>query len=359
MNEERLYWLGFSAFPGIGPLRFKLLLDYFGSAKAIWQAPKAELLKIGLGEILSEKFDQFRREFGLSRYAKKVEDLDVDILTIKDKEYPPLLKEIPDAPFLLYVKGMRDSEVFSPTIAMVGTRRATNYGKEATRRFVEGLVAAGITIVSGLALGIDGVAHQATIEAGGKTIAVLGCGVDCCNPRSNQWLYDRIVKDSGMVVSEFPLSRQASKGLFPARNRIISGLSLGVIVIEGAHDSGSLITARYAAEQGREVFAVPGPITSPFSRATSKLIKSGATLVESAEDVLEALNLKKEKIKSKVVKGETDSENAVLSLLYNEDLHLDEIIRKLGWQADKVSSVLSVLEIKGLVRNEAGVYSLK
>lgn len=291
--EEKKYWLGFSAFPGIGPLRFKLLYDYFGSAKEAWQAPENELLKIGLGEKLSAKFSQFKNLFSLDKYIELIQKKRVEVLTWDDTNYPKLLKEIPDAPFLLYVRG--DASVLndmSPRIGVVGTRRITSYGREVTQKLTSELVNHGFTIVSGLAYGVDAVAAQTAIDCGGQTIAVLGCGVDIIHPVSNTSIYWKIVKEYGCIVSEFPMGRFAEKGLFPARNRIISGLSLGVLVTEGAADSGSLITARFAAEQGREVFAVPGPITSELSQGPTKLLKAGAKLVTNVEDILEELNIR-------------------------------------------------------------------
>lgn len=389
---ERLYYLGFSAFPGIGPLRFKLLRDYFGSAKAAWNASTDKLIEIGLGPVLAHKFATFKREFSLAGYARRVQELGVMVLTLQDEKYPRLLREIPDAPFLLYIKGKKpalsrhpelvsgSSEVakvmlnpsadghdkrqpwdINRSVAVVGTRRITSYGREITKQLVHELVASDITIVSGLAFGVDAVAHETAIESGGHTIAVLGCGVDCCNPGANQYIYDQIIRGSGVIVSEFPLSQRASKGLFPARNRIISGLSLGTVVTEGAEDSGALITARFAAEQGREVFAVPGPITSAYSQAPFRLLRDGAKLVTSASDILEELHLTHHLMTKPAMRkrAETDEEEQVLSLLEKEPLAIDAIIRHLSWETAQVAGILSMLEIKGNIKNEGGVYSIK
>ncbi len=289
MNDDLPYFVAFSAFPGIGPVRFRLLYDYFGSAKAAWQAPSHEFQKTGLGEKLTASFDHFRKTFELEKYLQKLDDLHAHCLSLNDSRYPKLLREISDAPFLLYVKGRGPKINLDKTIAVVGTRKTTAYGKEVTRRLVTDLVDKGFTIVSGMANGVDTVAHQATLDAGGKTIAVLGCGIDIVAPRSNARLYHAIADRGGAIVSEMPPGLRPDKGLFVARNRIISGLSLGTLVIEGADDSGALITARNAAEQGREVFAVPGPITSIYSRATARLLKNGAKLVESVDDIMEEL----------------------------------------------------------------------
>lgn len=356
--NERYYWLAFSAFPGIGPVRFKLLLDWFSSAKKAWQASRKDLLKINLGEKLTEKFDQFRRNFSVEGYAKKLKEKEVNFLILTDEKYPKLLREISDPPFVLYIKGKRvkgegDKWDISKSIAVVGTRKITNYGREVTRLLVAQLVNAGLTIISGLAIGVDGAAHEAAIEANGRTIAVLGCGVDCCNPRTNQWLYNKIIQGNGAVLSEMPLSHFALPGLFPARNRIISGLSLGVLVIEGAGDSGALITARNAAEQGREVFAVPGPITSAYSTAPAELIKKGAKLVTNAGDILEELNIKLKVESAKLKVRGTPEEEKILEIL-EEELHFDEVVRKSGMETSRVGSLLSLMEIKGMVRSLGG-----
>jgi len=216
-------------------------------------------------------------------------DEKVTVLAIDNPKYPRLLKEIPDPPKVLYVRGKGSKINLEKTIAVVGTRHVTAYGIEITKKIVKGLVLKGFTIVSGLAFGVDTIAHQTAIDAGGKTIAVLGCGIDIIAPLRNTDLYWQIIKGHGAIVSEIPLGVRPDKKVFVTRNRIISGLSLGVVVTEGARTSGSLITARYAGEQGREVFAVPGPVTSEFSGAASFLLKNGAKLVESASDVLEEL----------------------------------------------------------------------
>jgi DNA processing protein len=213
----------------------------------------------------------------------------VGILRLSDAKYPRLLKEIPDPPAMLYVRGVGTKINLEKTIAVVGTRHVTPYGRRVTKEIVTDLVKRGFTIVSGLAYGVDAIAHTAAIDAGGKTIAVLGCGIDIIAPAVNTDLYWQIARGHGAVVSEIPPGVVTDKKRFVTRNRIISGLSLGVVVIEGARRSGTLITARYAGEQGREVFAVPGPITSKYSGAASYLLKNGAKLVESADDIIEEL----------------------------------------------------------------------
>ncbi len=365
MDDETKCSVAFSIFPGIGPIRYKHLVGYFGSAREAWKAPVGELKKIHLGDKLSDDFDHFRKTYDLDKYIGMLHEQRVSVLTMTNPKYPALLKQISDAPFILYVKGKKTDEPIdlARTIAVVGTRKITNYGKEVTQNIVQGLVAYGFTIVSGLAYGVDAVAHQSAIDSGGKTIAVLGCGIDIIAPPCNARLYNEIAGGSGAIVSEMPLGLRPNKGLFPARNRIISGLSLGVVVTEGADDSGALITARNAAEQGREVFAVPGPITSLLSRGPSRLLKSGATLVESAEDVLEGLGLDRGSLRRKEAKkqytGDTKEEKKLLELLGDSHMHIDELVRGSGLTIQAVGATLTVLEMKGIVKDTGDkVYTL-
>jgi len=301
-EEEKKYWLAISAFEeGIGPARFKLLLGNFGTAKAIWEAPPEELAKTGLGEKIAAKFAQFRQSFKPDNFLSELQKKEIGTITLLEPEYPALLKEIVDAPPVLYFKG-KLADFSLPAIAVVGTRKSTAYGRQVCEMLTSDLALAGLTIISGMARGIDAVAHQTALAVSGKTVAVLGEGVDVVYPPENRELYEEIIK-SGVVVSEMPPGRRPSRGTFPARNRLISGLSLGVLVVEGAEDSGALITAACALEQKREVFAVPGPITSPLSAGPTKLLKNGARLVYRAEDILQTLNLnlkfKKQKLNFK------------------------------------------------------------
>ena len=356
MNGDLPYFLGFSAFPGIGPARFHLLYTYFGTAKAAWEAPLATLKKIKLGDKLSEAFDAFRKKTNLDDKLRELEKHHIAVLAINDPKYPKLLKEIPDAPFLLYVRGKRGNEQIhlDQTIAVVGTRNVSRYGVEVTQKIVTDLVSVGCTIVSGMAYGVDAIAHKSALDAGGQTIAVLGCGVDVIAPPTNTKLYWEIVDSGrGAIISEMPPGLRPDVGLFPARNRIISGLSRGVVVTEGAEDSGALITASRAAEQGREVFAVPGPITSPYSRAPAKLIKNGAKLVETAQDILDELGIHPTSVLQGAShhKGATKVEQQIIDLLQKDRQHVDDIVRDSGLTAAQVASILTVLEIRGVVKD--------
>ncbi|MBI5449113.1 DNA-protecting protein DprA [Candidatus Gottesmanbacteria bacterium] len=365
MDEEKKYWVAFSVFPGIGPVRFRLIRDYFGSAKKAWYAPVNTLRNIKLPEKLVVDFVNFRKKFDADRYLKQLEKLRVSVLTIDEPKYPSLLKEIPDAPFLLYIKGLHNDQPIrlDRTIGVVGTRQITRYGEDVTRRLVEGLVAYGFTIVSGMAYGVDAVAHQTAIDCGGKTIAVLGCGIDIVAPPSNAGLYAAIAEEGhGAIVSEMPLGLKPNKGLFPARNRIISGLSLGVVVTEGADDSGALITARNAGEQGREIFAVPGPITSWLSRGPFKLLKNGAKLVESVDDIVEELGMEKRQrvipkygtstaSSRELPKDATLEEQKILVLLNDQPMHIDDIMRATGLTASVVAATITLLEMRKSIRD--------
>lgn len=381
--DERKYWLGFSMFSGIGPVTFKKLYSHFGSAKAVWHADVNDILKLNLGEKLVTKFDQFRNGFSITDYTRLLLVKKISFVTQIDKEYPELLKQIKNPPIVLYVRGnldlfysstkrsawrssstdsSRQARTINPIIAVVGTRRISEYGKEVTQQFTQELVEHGFTIVSGLAFGVDAIAHETTIENNGKTIAVLGCGIECCTPAENQSLYNSIVRTGGAVISELPLSHPPTKGSFPSRNRIIAGLSLGVVVTEGAEDSGALITADYAYKFNRKVFAVPGPITSDLSKGPYKLIAKGAKLVTSAQDIVSELGINKsiKGIKSiKSIKGGTKEEEKILELLQGEPLYFDQLVKQTGIHSAKLGSILSMMEIKGMIKNQkSGTFSI-
>ncbi|MEK7571906.1 MAG: DNA-processing protein DprA [Patescibacteria group bacterium] len=361
--DEKLCWLAFSVFPGVGPGRFAKLLAFFGNAQAAWEASHDDLLASGLGEKLALQLVDFRKSFDLDGYMQQLTNAHVFYVTLEDPEYPELLKQIPNPPFVLYGKGNREilKRVQDDTyIAIVGTRKITQYGRQVTELLTGELAKAGYVIVSGLALGVDAVAHETTLVNGGKTIAVLGCGVDCCTPHENQSLYNRILEKNGLIVSEYPLSNPPSKGSFLSRNRIIAGLSQGVLVTEGAADSGSLKTAADGFAYGRKVFAVPGPITSSLSEGPSVLIKKGATLITNAQEVLSLFGSEgSSRRRSKRVKGETPEEQQIIDALVHESLSFDQLIKQTQVVSSVMGSLLSVMEIKGVIlRSENGLFSL-
>src|SRR5260221_13488329 len=291
--DELAYWIAFSRVLGIGPVRFKQLLDFFhGDAAAAWHASSKELAQAGLDQKVIEGFLEQRSRIIPEQELEKLERLRIHVITWKDQAYPTLLKEIDHTPPVLYIAGTL-SEADRFALAVVGTRKASVYGRQVTERFATELAKGEVTVVSGLALGIDTIAHTAALDAGGRTVAVMGNGLDLIYPSSNHNLARRIVESGqGALVTEFPLGVKPDGKNFPARNRIISGLSLGVLVTEAPQPSGSLITANFALEQGREVFAVPGNILSSGSAGVNKLIQDGgARLVTNINDILEVLNI--------------------------------------------------------------------
>lgn len=356
--------MAFSTFPAFGPQRFKLLKEYFGSARKAWKAPKKELGGLGIRPELLEKFVSHREGFGLKEYLGRLGRLGIGYVTQEGEDFSQRLKAIDDCPFLLYTKCASQPCKASPceamevAVAVVGTRKPTSYGRDVTERLVEGLVRAGVTIVSGLALGIDAIAHKAAIDCGGFTIGVVGGGLDDIYPPSNRQLAYAMIKKGGMVISEYPLGYPAMPQNFPVRNRIVSGMSLGVLVIEGTTRSGTLLTAAAAAKQGRDVFAVPGPITHPTSAAPNLLIKNGAKLVERVEDILDELEIdaKRKTANVKRLLPDTEEEKVICEILENEAQELDSIVRMSGMETGVVLSTLTTMELKGIVKNVGGTY---
>jgi len=353
--EDKKYWVALSRIERIGPQKFKRLYQYFPNLQTAWQASFSEFLKAGLLPKDATEIVEKRKLINPDEEWEKLEKLSMKVITVKEKEYPKLLKEIYSPPALLYIKGNLPANL-DFTLAVVGTRKITTYGQQITPEIVKDLASAGLVIVSGLALGVDALAHQSCLEAGGKTIAVLGSGLDLIYPITNRQLAEKIMED-GAIISEYPLGTQPLKQHFPARNRIISGLSLGALVIEGDKDSGSLITARYALEQNREVFAVPGSVYNQASVGPNNLIKMGAKPVTSAGDILEALNLElaQEFMENKIIIPDTKEEEILLQFLSREPIHIDELIKKSKLNTSIVNSALIMMEMKGKVRNLGGM----
>lgn len=357
MTKDIKYWNAINLDPKIGPKRFKFLYSYFGSMEQAWQADFSDLKKSGLEEEIINHFLAKRVEINPDQEIEKVEKEGLRIITIKDKEYPKLLKEIYNPPALLYIRGCFSKED-ELALAVVGTRKVSPYGKQITPEVVRDLASSKITIVSGLALGVDSLAHQAALEAKGRTIAVLGCGLDkqSIYPSSNRKLAEQI-EENGAVITEYPLGTLPLKQHFPARNRIIAGLALGTLVIEAPEESGALLTARHALEQNRDVFAIPGPIYSKTSIGPNNLVKMGAKLVTSAQDILDELNLNlavQYQATRKIV-PDTKEEAKILKHLSKEPIHIDKLVEKTGLDAAAVSSTLTLMEMKGKVRNLGGM----
>jgi DNA processing protein len=359
MIEEIFYWLALNLTPGVGSTLIKRLLDRFDSPEAVFRAPMKELLSIeGLGERVALEIRKGPLEKTVERELSLLKEVGGKILTLKDDAYPKRLRDIYDPPAVLYVRGelKKEDEL---AVSIVGSRKTSPYGRWTTEKMSQELARQGVTIVSGMARGIDSLAHGGAISAGGRTIAVLGCGVDVIYPSENRNLFKKII-DCGAVLSEFRMGSPPEAGHFPKRNRIISGLSLGVVVVEASAKSGSLLTAGYALEQGREVFAVPGNIGFEGSRGTNRLIKEGAKMVESSQDILEEILPqwgREEETADQIEGPDRDlpgEERIVYELLGVTPLHIDAIIQESGFEPGTVSSLLLNLELKGLISQWPG-----
>lgn len=359
--EDRDYLIGLRFIPGVGVKTLNLLLNHFHTAQNIWQATYKQLKELAvLGDKFIEEFITQRDALNLELILENLAKKNIKTTTVLDQDYPANLRLICDPPPVLFYQG-RWSEQDSQALAIVGSRRATVYGRKVAEQFGREMAANGFVIVSGLARGIDSAAHQGCLAAGGRTIAVLGSGSDVIYPRENVRLAEQI-KENGIIITEYPPGTPPLKGNFPARNRIIAGLSLGVLIVEAAVKSGALITADFALESGREVFAVPGPIMSPNSQGTNNLIKQGAKLVDQAGDILEEFAI----LEANTVPFEqlnlfkmTPDEQVIYECLGWEPVRIEELIVKTGWTASKVQTVLTLLELNGLIEQLPGRQIIK
>lgn len=370
MEQELKYWVALKWVEGVGNVAFNSLLKTFGSPKEVFNAPLKDLRNIeGIGQKIALQIKSFSQWQTVENELATAQKLGVAIITCLDPLYPKNMLNIYDFPPFLYVKGtLQDDDI---CIAVVGSRMASTYGRFSTERLCRELAIRGVAIVSGLAKGIDAAAHRGCMAVKGRTIAVLGCGLDIVYPKENRELFEKIPLQ-GAIITEFPFGTPPNGPNFPARNRIISGLSLGVVVVEASYRSGSLITARVALEQGREVFAVPGSIDSDGSKGTNKLIKDGAKLIESAEDILEEIipqletglkALVQHKISdTKPIKKSspnavnrpdgkdlTDKERIILKKISATPVNIDEIIAETKEKAADALNTLLSLELKGLI----------
>jgi len=350
LNKYLKYWVAFSSIPGIGRVRLTQLENYFGNLENAWKASPGELKHAGLDSVALRAIAKWRPGVTPEIEMEKLERYGIKVVTCGDSDYPSRLKEIYDYPPVLYIRGslMPEDEW---CLAVVGTRRATVYGKQVTEEIVTDLAHSKITIVSGLAKGIDTIAHRSALEAGGRSLAVFACGLDIVYPGENSKLARDII-EQGALISEYPLGTRPRAENFPRRNRILSGLSLGVLITEAGETSGAMITARMALEQNREVFAIPGSILSPVSRGTNKLIQEGAKLVRDYTDILEELNLTTvtRQIEMREILPESETESIILQQLSAEPVHIDEVCRSSGLSAAAVSGTLAMMELKGLVK---------
>jgi DNA processing protein len=352
---DRHFWIAFNLVKGVGPVKFRRLLDKFGDARSAWFASPAALAEAGLDRRTIENVAALRAGSGLDDALRQIDASGVRVVTWDDADYPRNLLNIAQPPPVLYVSGTL-VEADEWAVAIVGTRRGSPYGREAARELASGLAANGVTIVSGLARGIDVIAHRAALEAGGRTLAVLGSGLDRIYPPEHSQLAQSITQ-AGALISDYPLGTPPESANFPPRNRIISGLSKGVVVVEAGDVSGALITADFAAEQGRDVFAVPGSIFQRSARGTNKLIQQGAKLVTSVGDVLEELNLAlvNEHRAARTVLPADATEQRLLACLSAEPVHIDDLGTQVGMPIAQVSGALALMELKGLVRQVGGM----
>jgi len=356
--SELKYWLWWNRVPGIGPARFFKLWHEYGSMQKAWQAPRAELSKLLSNKVLLER-DKISNNWDPEQELKKITQFGFRICCHVEADYPSILKQISDPPPILYVAGNFEYGD-DLAVAIIGTRNPTPQGAYTAKELAMGLSRQGITIVSGMARGIDSESHRGALGVQGRTIAVLGSGLDIIYPPENRRLMQEITQN-GAVISEFPLGTQPLARNFPARNRIISGLSLGVVVVEAAQDSGSLITANMALEQGREVFAVPGSIGSEGSKGPHQLIRQGAKLVENCDDILNELAI------PKLTQGEMtlsppdldEIEQKVFVVMSREAMHIDQIMRRSLLAPAQINAVLVQLELKGIVKRMPGQFYLR
>jgi DNA processing protein len=353
--DDKLFWVGFNLVKGIGAVRFQALLNAFGDAETAWNASPSALAAAGLGPKVVERLLEVRASVDLFQYWEGMQRQNISVLTWDEPGYPSQLKEIDQPPPVLYLRGEVTAED-GWAVAIVGTRAVTAYGRQVTEELALVLAQSGVTVVSGLARGVDGVAHSAALKAGGRTLAVLGSGVDRIYPPEHRAMAEKIIAQ-GALVSDYAPGTPPDSSNFPPRNRIISGLALAVVIVEAGETSGALITAAFAVDQAREVFAVPGNIHAPQSRGPNRLIRDGAHPLLRPQDVLEALdltrNLERREIRRAAPSDATEA--ALLGVLNQQPLHVDEIRSQTGLPIERVSAALTMMELKGLVRQVGGM----
>jgi DNA processing protein len=353
--DQKASWVGFNLVKGIGAVRLQALIQYFGNLEIAWQASETELLSAGLSQRIIDVFVDTRHKIDPIEAYEDILKKEIKILTWEDLDYPDKLMNIDQPPPVIYIRGSIKPED-RWAVAIVGTRRVTSYGRQVTEQVSTYLARNGLTVVSGLARGVDGVAHQTTLANNGRTIAVLGSGIDQIYPPEHRQLAEKII-ENGAVISDYHPGTPPDAGNFPPRNRIISGLSMATVVVEAGETSGALITATFAAEQGREVFAVPGPIYAPQSKGTNRLIREGAQPLLDPVDIMESLNLRKVdhyKQASLLLPGD-ELETKLMEILNLEPVYIDEIQTKAGFPVEKVSAALTMMELKGMVKQVGGM----
>lgn len=349
------YLIAFSYINGIGPKKLKLLIDYFPNMKDAWEASIHDFIKLGFNTKDSQAISEARNKLQPNKLYNNIIKNKINIVTLKDNNYPQLLKEIYSPPSILYYKGTLPNNS-NMSLGVIGTRKTSIYGRQATLDLVSILAKTGLIIVSGLALGIDTLAHQTTLKHGGVTMAILGCGLDNIYPSSNYQLAKNIILNGGCIISEYPPGTKPLKQHFPARNRIIAGITKGVLVIEGNHKSGALITARFSLDYNREVMAIPGSIFNTNAEGTNHLLKNGAHLISSAEDVLNVLDLQfiQKYKETQQILPQNSEEKSLLDIITKIPIHIDEIIQQCTLQISTINATLTIMEMKGLIKNLGG-----
>ena len=352
-QPHQQYWLGLHLVPNFGIVRTSQLLARFESAEALWREPDASLMRLNLPATLLRHFCEARRSIDLDSAMEAIERAGASLVTLDDDTYPELLRQLSDRPLLLYVRGQLQAED-EKCLAVVGTRKASKYGWDIANHLATQLASHRITIVSGLAQGIDAAAHRGALSAGGRTIALVGTGIDNVYPRENTGLAEEI-EANGAIVSEMPLGAKPLAKNFPQRNRLISGMSLGVLVAEAPTRSGALNTVSHALDQGREVFAVPHNVFSLSGRGCNQLIQDGAKLVADVDDILDELNVSHIKAQTRIqterLQPADATEDVILKQLSADPVHVDEIVRGTQLPTATVTSALTMLELKGLAES--------
>jgi DNA processing protein len=359
-NIDSKYLLCLNAHPKIGSQTMKKILDVYDNPERMWSVSSSDLIKT-FGEKIGSLVIEAIRDYKPDQEVERIKKYDLGFVTIYDKEYPKLLREIHDCPAVLYIKGSLKA-LQNPSIAVVGSRKYSSYGAKVAYSLAKECSQNGLTVISGLALGIDAFAHQAAVDSGGITIGVLGCGLDQIYPASNFQLSQRILEMHGAIISEFPIGTPPMKQNFPARNRIVAGMSMGTLVIEAAESSGALITAYQALDYGRDVFAVPGNIDSPMSVGTNSLIKKGAIPVSCITDILEAMAIEEKSNiqKSIEILPETENEKKLYEILSTGEKSVDQIVEKSKLNVIALNTLFTIMEMKGLIQNiGGGRYKLK
>lgn len=356
MDKHKIYLAALGSVPKISTVAWQRLTGYFPDYESAWKARPSELQAAKLPERFIVELLEYRKNVKPEEVYNKLKMHGIRIISIADTEYPTLLQEIHNPPFVVYVRGKILSEDEN-AIAIVGSRRCTDYGRNATKEMATNLSRSKITIISGLAYGIDSVAHRSALAAGGRTIAVLGSGLDQIYPAENQNLAETII-ENGALLSEYPIGMPGLVQNFPARNRIISGLSKGVLVAEAGEKSGTIHTANFALEQNRQLYAIPGPIYNPLSAGPNRLIKMGAKAVTCASDILEDFDI--EEVVIAPAQPENDDEYLIFDILKYGPKHIDDIVRDSEEPIHEISQILSLMEIKGKLKHLGGmVYALK